>query len=181
MDGQKVFKALDFWFINTWNNIDQLQRSESCIRMSEGWIWVGRIRARILLEGHKCVYIYKGLLWIKKIFNREKVIKRVNTLTSYTTHLLNGFVSDYKQVVPKYGGLIPIQNESNTGQTKGLGFDCYPYICVHPKSTRCMSNQFNFEIILCSSCAGDLFFPFFSPQTKLTVDLQLGYCTGWSS
>jgi len=26
MYGQKVFKTLDFWFINTWNNINQLQR-----------------------------------------------------------------------------------------------------------------------------------------------------------
>ena len=31
MDGQKVFKTLDFWFIDTWNNIDQLQWSGSCI------------------------------------------------------------------------------------------------------------------------------------------------------
>jgi len=43
MDGQKVFKTLDFWFIDTWNNIYQLQRSGSCIQMSEAWIWVGRI------------------------------------------------------------------------------------------------------------------------------------------
>jgi len=33
--GQKVFKTLDFLFINTSNNIDQLQRSGSCIRMSD--------------------------------------------------------------------------------------------------------------------------------------------------
>jgi len=39
--------------------MDQLQRSGSCIRMSEGWIWVGRIRAQILLEGHKSLSIYK--------------------------------------------------------------------------------------------------------------------------
>ena len=53
MDEQKIFKTLNFWFINTWNNIYQLQRSGSCIRVSEGYIWVRRIRAQILLEGHK--------------------------------------------------------------------------------------------------------------------------------
>ena len=35
MQGQKVFKTLDFWFINTWNNVDQLQRSGSCSQMSD--------------------------------------------------------------------------------------------------------------------------------------------------
>ena len=35
MDRQKVFKTLDFWFIDTRNNMDQLQWSGSCIRMSE--------------------------------------------------------------------------------------------------------------------------------------------------
>ena len=58
MDGQKVLKILDFCFIDTWNNIDQLQQSGSCIRMSEGCIWVGRIQAQILLEGHKSISIY---------------------------------------------------------------------------------------------------------------------------
>ena len=37
LDGwAKVFKTLDFWFIDTWNNIDQLQWRGSCIRMSKG-------------------------------------------------------------------------------------------------------------------------------------------------
>jgi len=58
MDEQKVLKTLDFWFIHAWNNINQLQQSGSCIQMSEGWIWAGRIRAQILLEWHKCVYTH---------------------------------------------------------------------------------------------------------------------------
>ena len=55
MDGQKIFKILDFWFIDTWNNIDQLQQSGSCIRMSESWIWVERTRPQILLKRHKSI------------------------------------------------------------------------------------------------------------------------------
>ena len=47
LDGwQKVFKTLDFLFLISLNNIDQLQRSESCIWMSNLGIWVGRIQAR---------------------------------------------------------------------------------------------------------------------------------------
>ena len=46
---QKVFKTLNFWVIDTWNNIDQLQRSGSYIRMSDVDIWVGRIRPQIFL------------------------------------------------------------------------------------------------------------------------------------
>ena len=34
----KVFKILDFWFIDTCNNINQVQQSGSYIRMSEGCI-----------------------------------------------------------------------------------------------------------------------------------------------
>ena len=58
MHGQKVFKIIDFWFIDTWDNIDQLQQDGSCIRMICGCIWVGRIRARILLELHKSLSIH---------------------------------------------------------------------------------------------------------------------------
>jgi len=58
MDGQKVFKTLDFWFIDTWNDIDQLQRSGSCIRMSDVGICVGRVQPQNLLEGHKSIYIH---------------------------------------------------------------------------------------------------------------------------
>ena len=57
MDRQKVFKTLAFRFIDIWNNIDQLQQSGSCIRMLNVDIWVRRIRAQILLEGRKCVWI----------------------------------------------------------------------------------------------------------------------------
>jgi len=49
----KVFKTLDCWFIYTRNNINQLQRSWSYIRMLDVGIWVGRIHPRILLKGHK--------------------------------------------------------------------------------------------------------------------------------
>jgi len=31
---KKVFKIFDFWFIVASNNVDQLQLSRSCIRMS---------------------------------------------------------------------------------------------------------------------------------------------------
>ena len=55
--GQKAFKILDFLFIDIWNNIDQLQQRGSCIRMSKGCFWVGRLRAQILLEEHKFIYI----------------------------------------------------------------------------------------------------------------------------
>jgi len=57
MNRKKVSKTLDFLLIDTWNNIDQLQRSGSCIIMSKGCIWVGRIWTQILLEGHKYIYI----------------------------------------------------------------------------------------------------------------------------
>jgi len=50
LHGQKVFKTLDFWFIDTWNNIHQFQRSGSCIRISDVGILVGRIQPQILLE-----------------------------------------------------------------------------------------------------------------------------------
>ena len=51
----KVFKTLDFWFVDTWNNIDQLQRSGSCIRIPDVGIWVGKIWTQILLQGHKSI------------------------------------------------------------------------------------------------------------------------------
>ena len=50
-----MFKTLKFWFLVTLNNIDQLQRSVSCIWMSDISIWVGKIRPRILSELHKCI------------------------------------------------------------------------------------------------------------------------------
>ena len=78
------------WFlvINTWNNINQLQRSGSYIRMLESWIWEGRIRAQILLEGHKslslslslslCVYkiikLYNFInFWESRSWNKPRV------------------------------------------------------------------------------------------------------------
>jgi len=53
--GKKYPKHLIFFFINTWNNIDQLQQSGYCIRMSDVGIWVARIQRQILLEGHKFI------------------------------------------------------------------------------------------------------------------------------
>ena len=81
MHGQKIFKILDFWFIDTWNNIDQLQRNGSCIRKMYGciWkmygcIWVGRIRAQILPELHESLTFLQcfcclTILWIKWPFS----------------------------------------------------------------------------------------------------------------
>ena len=53
-----IKSAQNTWFlaINTWNNINQHQRSGSCIWILECCIWVGRIRAQVLLEGPQ-VYI----------------------------------------------------------------------------------------------------------------------------
>ena len=60
MDGKKVFKTLDFWFIDTWNHIDQIQLSRSYIQMSECCIWVKRVRAQILMERTQAyIYIYR--------------------------------------------------------------------------------------------------------------------------
>ena len=61
--------------------------SGSCIQMSESWIWVGRIRIQILLEGYKSIlyihtYIYKKIIefnfswsysnYIEQFINIEK-------------------------------------------------------------------------------------------------------------
>ena len=77
MHGQKIFKTLDLWFINTWNNINQLQRNGSCIRMSEGCIWFKRIRAQILLKGRKpisCVVITKIWTLVDWMSNKWQII-----------------------------------------------------------------------------------------------------------
>ena len=55
---KKYLKTLEFWFIDTWNNIDQLQWSEFCIRMSDVGVWVGRIWPQILLEWQVYLYLY---------------------------------------------------------------------------------------------------------------------------
>ena len=62
----KVFKKLDFWFINTWDNINQLQRSRTCIRMLDVGIWVGRIWPQILLEGDNSLSLSVSLSLYKR-------------------------------------------------------------------------------------------------------------------
>ena len=50
-----------FFILDTLNNIDRLQQSGSCIWISDVGIWLGRIRARILPELHKCVCVCMDL------------------------------------------------------------------------------------------------------------------------
>ena len=71
MDGQKVFKIHDFLFLVTSNNIYQLQRNGSCIRMSQGCVWVGKIRPRILSECHKSLYIERETNIVPEGFEPE--------------------------------------------------------------------------------------------------------------
>jgi len=67
------------------NNIDQLQQSESCIRMSDVRIWVRRIWPRIFLEWHKSIsthtythaYIYT---WHKSISIWVRLVSFQNDL-----------------------------------------------------------------------------------------------------
>ena len=54
MHEQKVFKILNFWFIDIWNNIDQIQRNGSCIELIYGCIWMGRIQLESF-QNYMCV------------------------------------------------------------------------------------------------------------------------------
>ena len=54
----KNIQNIWFWFLITWNNVNQLQRNGSYIRMSNGCISVVRIWPRIPPQWHECVYTH---------------------------------------------------------------------------------------------------------------------------
>jgi len=66
---QKILKILDFWFIDAWNNIDQLQWSGSCIRML-CWYLSGKDSASntSLTQVYLSIYIW-GFLYLDYFFD----------------------------------------------------------------------------------------------------------------
>ena len=52
---EKVYKIINFWFIVTWNNIDQFQQNGSCTQIMYGCIWVGKIKASLVISSSSSV------------------------------------------------------------------------------------------------------------------------------
>ena len=126
---KKVFKIQDFWFFITWNNLDQLQWIESCIRMSHVHIWVGRIQPRILLEWHKslslsfsvCVYIDRLVSFQKdlrpNLSHSSTNIRYLNT-RSTPLKLICIISSIYKSKIKCFEYFLLIYQEAQNGWLK---------------------------------------------------------------
>ena len=117
---------LYFWFIDIWNNIDQLQRSGSCIRMSEGWIWVGKIRPRIT---HTHTYIERETCVLSKRFEPESFQLKYNPRHSNTRstplELIYIILSIYKPKIMCFEYFLSIHQAAQNGPKVVSWLDLY--------------------------------------------------------
>ena len=121
MHRQKVFKTLDFWFIDTWNNIDQLQWSGSCNRMSDVCIWGEKILPQIFLEGHMSIFRDKLVSFQKDLSpdpsNSNSTLRHANT-RSTLLKLIYIISSLYKPKIKCFEYFVPIHQVAQNGRPK---------------------------------------------------------------